>query len=570
MPGAAAEINADATSRNLGTSALRGAQWTSFSDRDTRGASPAAIHGGARFIGAIDSARRSVSIGGPQSSATRPPPLDNNQVRGIRNIMAPSPDGCAAAGPEPGRPSNVELPRVLGLFDAVLLVIGGIVGSGIFFKAQVLAAGELNSFGPIIGAWVAVGVHTLCGTLALAELAAMLPHAGGPYIYLREAYGKVVGFLWGWTEFWIIRTASLGALACATVISLNEVLPDGERLDRGWQQVIAIGLILGLALINAVGTRWGARVQNLTVVIKLTFLAAIIVLPLVTGRTDRENLGPLWPESYASGFWRALGVAMIAVLWPYNGWVNITPVTEEIQEPQRNLPLALGIGVTIVVAIYVLANVSYHLVLPMEAIAASTGGVAADTFRAVFGATGARVAALGVMCSTLGGTTSTLLTGPRIYFAMARDGMLPASIAAVHAVFRTPANAITLQALWAVALVVAAFAWKSAPGDRLIDAFDALTDFVIFGALLFYALVVAAVIVLRRRRPDLARPYRTWGYPATPLLYLLGSSAVMISMLCDKLVQTTAGTSLIAAGMMYYLWVQHRALRHNAPGEPRG
>ena len=161
--------------------------------------------------------------------------------------------------------------------------------------------------------------------------------------------------------------------------------------------------------------------------------------------------------------------------------------------PQRNIPLALGIGVITVVAVYVLTNVSYHLVLPMQAIAGSTGGVAADTFRAVFGVTGARIAALGVMCSTLGGTTSTMLTGPRIYFAMARDGMLPSSLARIHATFRTPANAITLQALWAVALVVAAFAWKSGPDDRLIDAFDALTDFVIFGALLFYALVVAAV-----------------------------------------------------------------------------
>jgi len=470
----------------------------------------------------------------------------------------PSPEGRADESPASSR-SGAELLRVLGLFDAVLLVIGGIIGSGIFFKAKVLAAGDLHSFGPIIGAWMAVGVHTLCGTLALAELAAMLPHAGGPYVYLREAYGRAVGFLWGWTEFWIIRTASLGALACATVISLNEVLPAGESLDRGWQQATAIALILGLAFINVVGTRWGAALQNLTVVIKLAFLVAIIVLPLILGRTDAANLGPIWPESYSGGFWRAMGVAMIAVLWPYNGWVNITPVAEEIREPQRNIPLALGIGVITVVAVYVLTNVSYHLVLPMETIGESTGGVAVDTFRAVFGATGAKVAAVGVMCSTLGGTTSTLLTGPRIYFAMARDGMLPASIGTVHAAFRTPANAIVVQAAWAVVLVAAAFAWKSGPGDRLIDAFDAITDFVIFGGLLFYALVVAAVIVLRRRRPDLARPYRTWGYPATPLLYLLGSSAVMISMLRDKLVQTTAGTSLIAAGMLYYLWVQRRA-----------
>ncbi len=460
--------------------------------------------------------------------------------------------------PSSSHGSSPELPRVLGLFDAVLLVVGGIIGSGIFFKAKVLAAGDLHSFGPIIGAWVAIGVHTLCGTLALAELAAMLPHAGGPYVYLSEAYGKAIGFLWGWTEFWIIRTASLGALSCATVISLNEVLPAHSTLDRDWQQAIAVALILGLACVNVVGTRWGASLQNLTVIVKLVFLAAIIVLPFLVRRADPANLGPVWPESYSGGFWRALGVAMTAVLWPYNGWVNITPVAEEIREPQRNLPLALGIGVSIVVAVYVLANVSYHLVLPMAAIAGLEGSVAAATFRALFGETGAKVAALGVMCSTLGGTTSTLLTGPRIYFAMARDGMLPLSIGRVHNTFRTPANAIVVQALWGVVLVVAAFAWKSGPDERLLDAFDALTDFVIFGGLLFYALVVAAVIVLRRKRPDLPRPYRTWGYPLTPVLYLCGSTAVMISMLRDKLVQTSAGTALIAAGVAYYSWARRR------------
>jgi len=450
------------------------------------------------------------------------------------------------------------LPRVLGLFDAVMLVIGGIIGSGIFFKAKVLAEGELRSFGPIIGTWIIVGVHTLFGTLALAELAAMLPHAGGPYVYLREAYGKLVGFLWGWTEFWIIRTASLAALACATVISLNEVLPTGGKLDRGWQQALAISLILGLMFINVMGTRWGATVQNLTVVIKLTFLIAIILLPVLVGRTDPANLGPIWPATLSGGFWRSLGVGMIAVLWPYNGWVNITPVAEEIHDPQRNVPIALGIGVSIVIVVYVLANVSYHLVLPMERIAGSANGVAADTFRAVFGEAGAKVAALGVMCSTLGGTSSTLLTGPRIYFAMARDGMLPAAIGRVNLTFRTPGNAIIVQALWGVVLIVAAFAWKSGPNDRLIDAFDALTDFVIFGGLLFYALVVAAVLVLRHRRPELPRPYRTWGYPLTLVLYLLGSSAVMFSMLVDKLPQTTAGTGLIAAGIVYYEWIKRR------------
>jgi APA family basic amino acid/polyamine antiporter len=356
----------------------------------------------------------------------------------------------------------------------------------------------------------------------------------------------------------------VAALACATVISLNEVLPAAGRLERDWQQVLAISLILGLALINVLGTRWGASFQNGTVIIKLAFLAAIIVLPFLLGAADRTNLGPIWPASLSGDFWRALGAGMIAVLWPYNGWVNITPIAEEIRDPQRNIPRSLGIGVAIVIAVYVLANVSYHLVLPMETIAQSANGVAADTFRALFGEPGAKLAALGVMCSTLGGTSSTLLTGPRIYFAMARDGTLPAGISRIDPRFQTPANAIVVQAVWAALLTAAAFAWKSGPGDRLIDAFDVLTDFVIFGALLFYALVVAAVLVLRRKRPDLERPYRAWGYPATPVLYLFGSSAVMLSMLRDKLPQTLTGTTLIAAGIVYYSYYQRAQRTRNA------
>src|SRR5258708_2670979 len=198
---------------------------------------------------------------------------DRPVSRPAGKMIMPALDGRADDFPSAGRGADSQLPRVLGLFDAVLLVVGGIIGSGIFFKAKVLAEGELHSFGPIIGAWIVVGVHTLFGTLALAELAAMLPHAGGPYVYLREAYGRLVGFLWGWTEFWIIRTASLAALACATIISLNEVLPAGANFDRGWQQALAISLILVLMLVNVLGTRRGAAVQNLTVVIKLTFLA---------------------------------------------------------------------------------------------------------------------------------------------------------------------------------------------------------------------------------------------------------------------------------------------------------
>ena len=451
--------------------------------------------------------------------------------------MSTDPSGPAASD----RP---RLPQVLGLFDAAAIVVGSIIGSGVFLKASVIAR-ELESFGPILCIWVVIGLVTFCGSLALAELATMLPQAGGPYVYLREAYGKLVAFLWGWTEFWVVRTGSLGALSCATVIYLDKIVPLPDRL----QGPVAVVLIVLLTLVNWRSTRWGASVQSITTVIKVGFLLVLITLPFALAKADVSNLQPIWPEDFGVAFWRAMGVAAIAVLWPYDGWINIAPVAEEIRNPQRNIPLALLAGMTVIVLIYAATNTAYHLVLSMDEVAASEA-VASDMFGVLLGGAGVTIAAIGVMCSTFGATQSNLLTGPRIYFAMARDDLLPRRLAHVHAEYQTPANAILIQGAWASLLVIAAYAWKQNPGE----AFDALTDFVIFGGSLFYALAVASVFVLRRRRPELRRPYRTWGYPWTPALYLLAFAAALVSMLIDKWQQTAAGSVLILAGVVYYGW----------------
>lgn len=452
------------------------------------------------------------------------------------------------------------LPRVLGMFDAVMMVVGGIIGSGIFFKAKVLSGtfdglGALG-FATIISVWVLVGLHTMCGSLSLGELAAMLPHAGGPYVYLSAAYGRLVAFLWGWSEFWIIRTASLGALSCATVIYLAKFLEGTVRIDPKMQELLAISIIAGLSIINVLGTRWAANLQNVTVVIKVGFLAALVVLPVLLSKGSVANLEPITPVASGVNFWRALGIAAIAVLWPYDGWINIAPVAEEIREPQRNVPLALVIGTLLVIFVYVGANISYHSLLTMHELEHSNG-VAADACRVLFGPLGSQLASLGVMSSTFGAVNSNLITGPRIYFAIARDGLLPAGVRRIHGTYQTPANAIILQAVWSILLVMAAYRYSENPDD----AFDTLTDFVIFGAILFYSLVVASVFVLRQKRPDLIRPYRTWGYPVTPLIYLTGSAGVMVSMLFDKAKQTALGTLLIFAGVIYFLcctWWQRR------------
>lgn len=492
------------------------------------------------------------------------------------------------------------LPRVLTRFDAVTVVVGSIIGSGIFLKASSVAEG-LNSFAPIMAIWIIVGLVTLCGALALAELAAMLPHAGGPYVYLREAYGRLPAFLWGWTEFWIIRTGSLGALACATVIYANKLCEASEAygwlppwlaehvpLSHNVQGFISLLLILIVSLINVIGTRWAAWVQNVTSVVKVAFLCFLIIAPFVLLKADTGNLQPMWPKDWGVAFWRAMGIAMIAVFWPYDGWINIGPVAEEIREPQRNVPFALTIGVLIVITVYLGANASYHLVLPMHSVAAS-GAVASDVTKQLLGNIGLWVAALGVMFSTFGALNSNLLAGPRIYFAMARDGLFPAVIRKVHPRFQTPANAVIAQMAWSLVLVVGAYAWTAPkavtaptaaaeatsettakaepfslqtwfrqafiPKTGPDKAFDALTNLVIFGGSIFYAMAVGAVFILRFTRPELPRPYKTWGYPLTPAFYLLVFAGALISMLLDALPQTVVGSVIIIAGIAVYFIV---------------
>jgi basic amino acid/polyamine antiporter, APA family len=392
----------------------------------------------------------------------------------------------------------------------------------------------------------------LCGCLALAELGAMLPQAGGPYVYLREAYGRLPAFLWGWTEFWIIRTGSIGALATGTAINVN-VLSDG-RLTLAGQCGVAIAIILFLSAIHYVSTRWTAHVQNVTSIIKVAFLVGIIVLPFLFGKADTANLQPLWPTETDAWKWSGLAAAMIAVLWPYDGWINIGPVTEEIRNPQRNVPLALVVGILIVTAVYVAANCVYHLTLSMSAVAASES-VATSTFEQLFGEYAKKIVAFGVLCSAFGAVNSNMMTGPRIYFAIARDRLLPQFIQQVHGKYETPANAVLLQGVWTIILTLVTFSYS----DKPLEAFDSLTNFVIFGGSAFYAAAVGAVFVLRKKLPDLPRPYRTWGYPVTPLVYLVAFGAALVSLFVAAPRESLAGLGLIAAGVPAFFYL--RSLR---------
>jgi APA family basic amino acid/polyamine antiporter len=448
------------------------------------------------------------------------------------------------------------LPRVLGPFDATMVVVGSVIGSGIFLKPATLAQ-NLPTFGLIAAVWVAVGLITLCGCLALAELAAMLPEAGGPYVYLRAAYGRLPAFLWAWTEFWVVRTGSIGALAVATAIYLNQV----TDLGRHGQEIVAIGLVLILSALNYISTRWTAHLQNVTTVVKIGFLALLILAPLVMGRAEPDHLKPLFPAQLPPTFWTGVAGAVVAVLWAYDGWINIGPVVEEVREPQRNVPRALAAGILLIMVVYVSANVAYHLVLPHAAIAASQAP-ADDMFRSLFGEGAAKWFALGVMVSAFGAVNSNMLTGPRIYFAVARDGLLPEVMYRVHSRYETPHNAVLLQCVWTIALIVAVFHHdlflEGTAAMQPLDAFDALTNYVIFGGYTFYALAVSAVFVLRRTMPGVPRPYRTWGYPVVPAVFLLAFGGFLVSMVLSSPRASAWGMVLIAAGVPFYFWMSRR------------
>lgn len=489
-------------------------------------------------------------------------------------------DHAAASETDLRQVRHEQLPQVLGLFDATMIVIGSIIGSGIFLKISAIdTALQQYGFLSIMSTWLFVGIITLCGSLALAELGAMFPHAGGPYLYIREAFGCLPAFLWGWTEFWVVRTGSVGALACATVLYMNEVLP----MSPLGQTAVALTIVIGLSAVNMFSTKAGAGVQSVATVSKVTFLAALIILPFVFQATDISRPQPLLdiPTDGAgiSAFLKSLGIAMVAVLWPYDGWINLGPVAEDIRDPKRNVPRAMAIGLGTVIIVYLGANLSYHLVLPMSHLAQS-GTVAADVFQTMFGPVGAKIAAVGVMISTFGATNSNMITGPRIYLAIARDGLIPSWLHQIHATCRTPVNTILIQAIWTIFLVILFSVWNpnepvaaampvvadatstaeskaaSSSGDqhsrKMKSAFDNLTDSVICAGLIFYGMAVAAVYVLRWKRPHVERPYKTWGYPVTPALLLLAYAGAFVSLMLERWTQTVSVLLLIGAGIVYF------------------
>jgi APA family basic amino acid/polyamine antiporter len=426
---------------------------------------------------------------------------------------------------------KTDLPRTLGLLDSLSIVVGVVIGGGIFLVPNLIAQ-NLRSASWILAIWIFAGVVSFFGGLACAELGAALPATGGQYVYLREAYGPMVAFLCGWTNFLISRGAQSAWLAVVLVIYISYFHPFGPLASKA----LAVAAIAVFTYINYRGVSLGALVQKSFTLAKLTGILIIVASAFIFGHASAAPAtiaAPVTPSSF--------GVALIACLLAYDGWVQMSFVAGEIKNPQRNILLALGFGIAAVVTVYLLANLAYLRVLSVSEIAASTH-VGADAAARVLGPIGGTLVSIIILLSIVGSLNGAILTCPRVYFAQAQDGLFFRRFGEVHPRYRTPAFAILAQGVWAAVLIVS-------------GSYETLIDYAMFAIWVSYVFMIAGVLVLRRTQPDLPRPYKMWGYPVTPLLFLAVALWFLGNMLVTRPVPSLAGLALIASGVpVYFVW----------------
>jgi amino acid transporter len=425
------------------------------------------------------------------------------------------------------------LARQLGVWSAIAIVVGSMIGSGIFRVPSATAA-QVGTAGGMMLVWVVGGMVALCGALTLAELAALYPRAGGIYVYLNEAYGSLTAFLMGWL-FLVIAPASIGAVALVFAEYLGRLFPVLHDQTR----LVAAAAVTLVAAWNYRSMRFGAAVQNLSSAAKVLAILGLTAAAFLSGHAGegaRLEFGEIAPAS-----WTGFGLGVVTVMWAYNGWQDATYVGGEVSDPGRNLPRALTFGTLIVTGVYLAVNAAYLAVLPVDAIARSPL-VAADVAVRVFGAIGNGLIAGLVCVSTFGTMNVGTMCYPRIFYAMAEDRLFFRGIAAVHPRYGTPHAAIGLTALLAIG-----FLW--------VRTFEQLIEIFVLGILPFWSLAAGAVIVLRRRRPELARPYRTPGYPFVPILFIVATVGLLLNSLFQRPQPTVASFAAILAGIpIYYLW----------------
>jgi basic amino acid/polyamine antiporter, APA family len=436
-----------------------------------------------------------------------------------------------------------KLPRRLGFLSTTAVLVGSTIGSGIF-RSPAGIADRLPGPLPLMIAWVAGGLFALCGALTLAEVAGAFPHTGGMFVYLREGWGRLTAFLFGWAELVIIRAAALGAIATTFAEYLLRVLGYNPTVPPyDWYvHLVAAAAIFVVAVFNYVGLRWGSLVQNITTVGKYGALLFIIILAFAVGLPKTGgHFTPAVPEGSFS--MTAFGLALVSVLWAYDGWEDVTFVGGEVRNPRRNLPLAIVTGTLAVVVIYLLANLAYMAVLPVETVRQSPL-VAAAAAERIMGAPGVIFVASTVMLSTFGTLNGSVLTSPRIFFAMADEGLFFKKVASVHPRYHTPYVAIGLAAVLGIAFV-------------LLRDFEQLADAFVIAIVPFLALSVASIFVLRRR-PDYDPPFKVPGYPVVPALFVLATVSLLVNAIADP---GTRWSTVVVLGVVllgipvYYLTV---------------
>ena len=454
---------------------------------------------------------------------------------------------------------ETKLVRGLNLFDATTLVIGSMIGSGIFIVPS-LMAGYIPSPGLILLLWVTGGVLTICGALSYAELAAAMPKAGGPYIYLKEIYSPLMGFLCGWTVFLVIQSGIIAAVAVAFAkytgvflpwISEGTVLLSLPHFTLNSAQFIGILSIWILTLINIYGLKSGAFVQNVFTVLKVACVLILVFCSFLFFKEGGLNhFSPFFSlklaeQGIAIGLFGAIAVAMSKALFAYDPWYNVTYVAEEVENPQRNLPLSLFLGALATMAVYVAATVAYMYVVPINLMSRIPDNrIAADVAKTIFGNPGLSFIAAAVMISTFGCNNGLILGGARILYATARDGFFLKKAADVHPKFHTPVNALLFQAIWASILTIT-------------NSYSGLLTYVSFASLLFSSMAVFGIFIFRKNKPHVERPYKVWGYPVIPALYILISIFFIIFIFQGDPRNSLFGLGLIALGIpVYYHFIK--------------
>ncbi len=483
---------------------------------------------------------------------------------------------------------DTEFKRGLGLYDSTMVVAGSMIGSGIFIVSADMAR-LIGSPGWLLAAWLLTGFLTITGALSYGELASMMPRAGGQYVYLREAFSPMWGFLYGWTLFMVIQTGTIAAVAVGfgrflgilvpAISETNYLIPPvhlsaGYAVSLSTAQLVGIVMIFFLSWTNSRGLEYGKIVQNIFTSAKLGSLFGLILLGLLVGwnRTAvSANFGDLWtargfdpvsPGLTAAtvfGLFVALCVSQTGSLFSADAWNNITFTAGEVLNPRRNIALSLAMGTSLVILIYLLANVAYLVTLPLEAIQhAPSDRVATATLDAIFPGSGAVLMAIAIMISTFGCNNGLILAGARAYYAMARDGLFFRGAGVLNSA-RVPSRALLLQGIWAAALILPRT--YDTGTKKYGNLYGNLLDYVISAALIFYILTIAGVFRLRATRPEADRPYRAFGYPVIPALYIVGAAAVLVVLFIYRTATTWPGLMIVLVGVPVYFAFRARAAR---------